>query len=114
MNSRQKKELIGVKRGTTQAEKEQSEKEGITIRNLQASSNRTSKYIKQKVAITGKMNKSTIRVGDFNWSHSEMERSKISTCVENFKSTVAKWTLYVYVYMWIYEICTYKHMCVFL
>ena len=31
--------------------------------------------IKQKVAITGKMNKSTIRVGDFNWSHSEMERS---------------------------------------
>ena len=70
-----KKELIGVKRGTTQEEKEQSEKEGITIRNLQASNNRTSKYIKQKVAITGKMNKSTIRVGDFNWSHSEMERS---------------------------------------
>ena len=33
-----KKELIGVKRGTTQ-EEEQSEKEGITIRNLQASNN---------------------------------------------------------------------------
>lgn len=70
-----KKELIGVKRGTTQEEKEQSEKEGITIRNLQASNNRTSKYIKQKVAITRKINKSIIRVGDFNWSHSEMGRS---------------------------------------
>ena len=70
-----KKELIGVKRDTTQEEKKQSEKEGITIRDLQSSNNRTSKYIKQKVAITRKINKSIIRVGDFNRSHSEMERS---------------------------------------
>ena len=69
-----KKELIGVKRGTTQ-EEEQSEKEGITMRNLQASNNRTSKYIKPKVAITRKTNKFIIRVGDFNRSHSEIGRS---------------------------------------